>query len=174
MTPTIKTQRLTLRPARWADLDALHSILSRADATRYWSSPAHPDLETTKAWLDSMINNEFETGCDFVVECNGHVIGKAGIWRAPEIGFILHPYYWGQGLASEAAFAAIEAVFEHTETDPITADVDPRNTASLAILKQFGFTITHTQANTVKHGDEWCDSVYLVLTRASFLAVKLD
>lgn len=174
MTPTIKTQRLTLRPARWEDLGALHEILCRPDATRYWSSPAHVDLETTKAWLDSMINNEFETGCDFIVECDGHVIGKAGMWRASEIGFIIHPNYWGRGLASEATFAAIKAVFERTKTDPITADVDPRNVASLAILKRCGFTITHTQANTVQHGNEWCDSVYLVLKRAAFLALGIS
>ena len=27
---------------------------------------------------------------------------RPGLWRFPEIGFILHPDYWGRGFAREA------------------------------------------------------------------------
>ena len=44
---------------------------------------------------------------DFVIEFQGRVIGKAGFWRVPEVGYILHPDSWGQGFAAEALRAVI-------------------------------------------------------------------
>ena len=50
-------------------------------------------------------------GEDFVVECEGHVIGKAGFYRFPEIGYILHPDAWGQGYAREALGPVLARAF---------------------------------------------------------------
>ena len=161
----ILTPRLHLRRARASDLNALHSVLSDARAMRYWSRPPHTDLEQTRTWLDSMIQAPPQTSCDYVVEHAGRVIGKAGCWRVPEIGYILHPDAWGQGLAQEALNAVIPKVFASFPIDAITADVDPRNDASLRLLDRLGFIETHRAARTWLVGEEWCDSVYFALGR---------
>ena len=161
----ILTPRLHLRRARASDLNALHSVLSDARAMRYWSSPPHTDLEQTRTWLDSMIQAPPQTSCDYVVEHAGRVIGKAGCWRVPEIGYILHPDAWGQGLAQEALNAVIPKVFASFPIDAITADVDPRNDASVKLLGRLGFIETHRAARTWLVGEEWCDSVYFALGR---------
>jgi ribosomal protein S18 acetylase RimI-like enzyme len=49
--------------------------------------------------------------------------------------------------------------------DAITADVDPRNVASLRLLARLGFEETGRAARTCQVGDEWQDSVYLALRR---------
>jgi RimJ/RimL family protein N-acetyltransferase len=161
----IVTERLRLRPARADDLDAFHAILSDPVAMRYWSSRPHPDLARTREWLDDMIAAPADQSLDFVLEKDGAVIGKAGCWRLPEIGYILAPPYWGQGFAREALQAIIPAVFACFDIPAITADVDPRNTASVGLLLRLGFHETGRAANSWKVGDEWSDSVYLALPR---------
>jgi RimJ/RimL family protein N-acetyltransferase len=162
---TLRTERLTLRRARWDDLEAMHAVLSAPAATRYWSTPAHSGIEQTRLWLASMIESPAHLSEDFVVEFEGRVIGKTGCWRLPEIGFILHPDYWRRGLAREAVGAVIEYMFARHPLEAITADVDPRNAASLGLLGSFGFEKTGYEERTMQHGDEWCDSVYLALSR---------
>lgn len=161
----LQTSRLRLRPAREDDLAALHAVLSHTEAMRFWSTPPHQDLETTRAWLQDMIAATPEASHDFVVEHQGAVIGKAGFYQLPEIGFILHPDYWGRGLAREALEAVIASVFANYPIPEIVADVDPRNAGSLAVLTRLGFVETGRAERTFLVGDTWCDSIYLSLAR---------
>ena len=161
----ILTARLRLRRARADDLRALHAVFRQLRAMRYWSTPPHLDLEQTRVWLDGMIGAPTESSDDYVIEHDGRVIGKAGCWRVPEIGYILHPDAWGQGLAREALTAVVAHVFANFAIPAITADVDPRNAASLRLLGRLGFVETHRASRTWRVGDEWCDSVYLALAR---------
>jgi len=133
---------------------------------RYWSTLPHSDLEQTRVWLDGMIASSPEESDDFVVEHEGEVVGKAGCYRLPEVGFILHPSRWGKGLAREAVGAVIAHVFEHFPISAIVTDVDPRNAASLGLLKRLGFVETGRAERTYQIGDEWVDSIYLALARA--------
>lgn len=168
----ILTARLRLRPARPEDLPALHAILGDTRAMRYWSSAPHASLAESQAWLDSMIAAPPEASCDFVIEHDARVIGKAGCFRLPEIGFILHPDYWGKGFAREAVEAVIAHAFRHFPIPSLMADVDPRNAASLGLLGQLGFVETGRAAHTYRIGEEWCDSIYLTLFRARSTDVR--
>ncbi len=159
------TPRLRLRRARPDDLDALHVVLSHPAAMRYWSTPPHRDRDQTAAWLQGMIAASPQQSDDYVIEHEGAVIGKAGCWRLPEIGYILHPDVWGQGLAREALTAVIAHVFAAHPVAAIEADVDPRNAASLGLLGRLGFVETGRALRTFNVGGEWCDSVYLSLAR---------
>lgn len=158
----IQTARLRLRSAIAGDLTAMHAILSDPETMRYWSTPPHPDLETTRLWLASMIDGT--SGGDFIIELDGRCIGKVGCWRWPEVGYILSRDRRGRGYAAEALAAFIDYAFAGF-TDHLTADVDPRNEASLTLLARVGFRETHRAPRTWLVGDEWCDSVYLRLDR---------
>lgn len=161
----LHTPRLILRTARPDDLDAMHAVLSDPRATLWWSTPPHETLEQTKAWLDGMIANGPDHP-DFVVEWNGRVIGKAGFYVMPDVGYILHPDTWGQGLAREAVGAAIDHVFSTREVETLTADVDPENAASIRLLERLGFIRTGAAERTWNVGGVWKDSLYYGLTRA--------
>lgn len=162
----IATERLILRPARRDDLGAMHQVLSDARAMRYWWEPPHRDLDQTRAWLETMIAIDPVEGEDFIVELEGRAIGKAGLRRFPEIGFIFHPEAWGRGLAREALTAVIGRAFNVHRLTAIIADVDPRNIASLRLLAGFGFVETHRAERTWLVGEQYCDSVYLRLERS--------
>jgi ribosomal-protein-alanine N-acetyltransferase len=161
----IVTDRLILRSARADDLEAMHAVLSDPRATRWWSTPPHEDLDQTRVWLDSMIANGPDHP-DFVIERDGQVIGKAGFWKLPEVGYILHPDHWGQGLASEAVGGAIDHVFATRDIQTLTADVDPENAASIRLLERLGFVRTGFAERTWNVGGVWKDSLFYALSRA--------
>lgn len=161
----IVTPRLILRPAQPGDLEAMHAVLSDPRATLWWSTPPHETLEQTRDWLDAMI----ATGPDhpdFVVEWDGRVIGKAGFYVMPDVGYILHPDVWGQGLAGEAVGAVIDHVFSTRAVDTLTADVDPENAASIRLLQRLGFVRNGFGERTWNVGGVWKDSLYFALSRA--------
>jgi len=161
---TLRTSRLRLRRADEADLDALHAIMADAETMRYWSATPHTDIETTRKFLASLIPGPDTQGDEFVIEHDGALIGKIGMWQPPEIGFILARGFWGRGLATEALTAFIGYAFAGGAAC-LTADVDPRNLASLAVLERMGFAETGRAERTWHVGGEWTDSIYLQLNR---------
>lgn len=164
----IRTKRLLLRRAVWDDLEDIHAVMSDPDAMRYWSRPPHETLDVTKAWFPSALLDLKNPRMDErVIEFDGRVVGYMGIWNMPEFGFILHPSAWGKGIATEAANAVIPQLFTRHSIDRLTADVDPRNAASLRVLEKLGFLQTGSAKRTFLLGEEWCDSVYLALRRPS-------
>lgn len=160
----IVTDRLILRRARIEDLDDVHAMLSHPAAMRYWATPEHATLQESRDWLQAMVGAGAESD-DFLIEHQGRVIGKAGAWKLPEIGYLLHPDHWGKGLATEALTAVIAHLFAAHPVADLIAEVDPRNLASLRVLQKLGFIETGRAERTMQWRDEWCDSIYLALRR---------
>lgn len=162
----IRTERLVLRRATLGDVEAIHVVLSEPRAMTYWAHPPHERLEQTQTWLADMMAGTPEQSEDFLIEQDGRVIGKIGAWRLPEFGYLLHPDYWGQGLASEAMAAFLKRIAERGDIDRLRADIDPRNHASIRLLERFGFHESGRAARTYNTHIGWCDSVYFELDRA--------
>ncbi|SIT77012.1 ribosomal-protein-alanine N-acetyltransferase [Yoonia rosea] len=161
------TKRLVLRAARQEDLTDLYAIFSDPRAMRYWSTPPHDSPARTQKNLDRLIAHADGLLTYFVIEKDGRVIGTAGMHQANEVGFILHPDYWRQGIISEAMGAIIPHLFAITDHAQLTAEADPRNAASVGILKSLGFKETHRAERTFCINGEWSDSVYFALQRPS-------
>ncbi len=143
----------------------MHAILGDPAAMRYWSSLPHADLAESEAWIAGTIA-AIESGRsdDFLIERDGQVIGKAGLWNGNELGFLLAPSAWGKGYAHEAVAAVIARGFANGH-DEIRAEADPRNEACLRLLSRLGFRETGRAERTWCIGGEWSDSVYLALAR---------
>ena len=161
----IRTERLLLRHARMTDLADFHDILRRPEAMAYWSTPPHPDLATTEVWLAETVARDPAVSVEFAVEYQGRVIGKAGGGEMPEIGYIFHPDYWGQGFAFEAMRAVVDYAFANRLVDHLIADVDPRNDASRRLLMRLGFQYSHYAKATFCIDGVWVDSDYYVLPK---------
>ncbi len=159
---TLRTARLLLRRATMDDLPAFWEILSDPRAMRFWSTPPHGDIGITRQWVANMVAMA-DAGTDFVWELDGRVIGKGGAYAMPEIGFILHPDFWRMGVAREAMNAIIPYLCKQTDT--LTADVDPDNPASIALLTSLGFKETHRAQNTFCINGVWTNSVYFARRR---------
>lgn len=161
----LRTRRLILREARQGDLDDLFAIYSDPRAMRYWSTPPHPDASVTQGNLDRLIAASVDRLVYFVFEMQGRVIGVGGLHKGDEVGFLLHPDHWRQGLGREAMTAIIPHLFATTDLAQLTADADPRNAASIGLLGDLGFVETHRAKDTFCIDGIWSDSVYFALPR---------
>ncbi len=163
----IRTERLLLRPFRADDLDALHAMYSDPQVMRYWDRPADGDPEKTRASLDGFLREAPDEHLEYAVERDGVLIGRVAMFRRYEIGYMFAPAHWGAGLATEALQALVAAAFARfPEADALTAEIDPRNTASARLLQRLGFVCTGTAEKNFLYGDtEWCDTAYYALSR---------
>ncbi len=160
----IRTKRLLLRKAKHGDLGGIHAVYADPDAMAYWAWPPHEDVDQTADFLRGLINAEAPITY-FVVEHEGEAIGTAGFWQGDEVGYILHRDLWGRGLGSELLDALIDFGFDRLKLKQITADVDPRNTASVQMLLRAGFVETGRAEKTLQVGDQWVDSLYFARSR---------
>lgn len=163
MADEIVTERLRLRRATMDDLAAIHALLGDPRNMRFWSTPPHDTLAQSEDWLRSMVEADPAESDDFVIECDDRVIGKLGCWKLPEIGFMVGADDCGRGVAAEAMAAFLDRRRKIGDPRRITADVDPRNLASLRLLRRHGFVETGRAKGTWTVGGEVCDSVYLAL-----------
>lgn len=163
----IRTERLLLRPAVATDLEPLHAVFSDPRAMRYWDRPAYEDIALTRRFLRGFMA-EGDGRVEYILECDGRCIGKAGMWREVEIGYILHPGYWRRGLAFEALSAILPEIRRRRpDLDKLTAELDPRNTGSVRLLEKLGFEHARTEEKSFLYGGwEWCDSVFYKLSLA--------
>lgn len=161
----LKTNRLILRAAKADDLMDLHAVFCSHKAMEFWSTPPHCSPARTQENLTRMIESAAKRLVYFVIEMNGRVIGTAGMHKDDEVGFILHPDHWRQGIVTEAMGAIIPHLFAVTDVERLTADADPLNEASVNCLKSLGFTETHREKNTFFINGVWSDSVYLARPR---------
>lgn len=163
----ILTERLVLRPLRADDLDPLHAIFSNPEAMRYWDRPAWDDRDHSARLLEAFMRDAPDQHLERAIELDGRFIGRVGMWKRFEVGYILSPAHWGQGYATEALAALIPHVFAaFPEAEQLTAEVDPRNIGSRKVLQKCGFTLAHVEERNFLYGDsEWCDTAYYVLPR---------
>jgi ribosomal-protein-alanine N-acetyltransferase len=166
MNTILRTRRLVLRRPRSDDVAAMHAILRDPLAMRYWSTLPHTDVSETEAWIAKTIDAINAGECDdFFVEHEGLLIGKAGLWKRNEIGFLFSPAVWGKGYARETLQAVVDRAFRDLGHDEIRAEADPRNERCLRLLTRLGFRETGRAERTFHIGGEWSDSVYLSLAK---------
>jgi RimJ/RimL family protein N-acetyltransferase len=159
----IRTERLLLRAARADERPALFRVFSNRQAMRYWDSPAHQSEEDTTRYHGFMSRKGPRRY--FVWDLDGEIIGAGGIHSRAELGFILHPAFWGRGFAREACSAIIDHMWATTKLKRLVAEADPRNLASIGLLTRLGFQVTDYKKKTLFLYEEWCDSVFLALPR---------
>jgi RimJ/RimL family protein N-acetyltransferase len=93
--------------------------------------------------------------------CEARVIGYVGInevYPSPEIGYSIHPDYWGKGYATEALKGLLELwwslprqsqggdVAGSDETDSVFAICEKTNLGSVRVLRKCGFGVLREMA----------------------------
>ncbi len=145
--PLIETTRLTLRALAVTDAAALHPVFRDTVAMRYWHKLPHKEVSETAAELAAMIKHG---GCWWAICVNRTqhaieqlVIGFAGYHHTTGrsgFGYMLHPSYWRQGYAAEAARAAITYGFNTLAIERVELWIHEQNLASRRLAEKLGFT----------------------------------
>lgn len=145
----IETRRVVLRRWRGDDENALTAIRSTPEVERWFRQAT---LDDTRR-LIARFEESFETRGfgRWAVEdrATGALVGWSGAmhataWEATpvkdEIGWLVDPNRWGEGIASEAAMAALTDLFERVGLREVIAFALPDNTASFRVMKRCGMT----------------------------------
>jgi RimJ/RimL family protein N-acetyltransferase len=125
----ISTNRCLLRHARPFDYDALFAAINMPDFPQDLPLAGLHRQGKLKAWLDSMLEMSANgRACLFSIDlrsgekCIGQVSlvrrGQSASWN---LAFWLHPSYWGNGIALEAAGAMIRHAFSVMPIEEIWA-----------------------------------------------------
>ena len=146
--PVLETERLILRTSTPADaLDIFH-FMSDLRAMKYLVRPlmASVDEALQRIQMFQTLFRE-QNAVPWVVEGRAadKVIGTCVIQNLvrlhhrAEIGYMLSPEWWGQGLATEAVTAVLNFAFAQMGMHSLEARTDPDNAASQKLLGKLGF-----------------------------------
>jgi ribosomal-protein-alanine N-acetyltransferase len=146
--PLLATKRLTLRAPTAKDASALQALFARPEVTRFSNTPDAPSKaqsERIAAWMAKRYPSG--KGCAWIIEDRASKAFVGAIrfnsidrkWRSGEIGYELHPEFWGQGLMTEAVAAAIACGHDTFKLNRIEAWTLPGNPASDRVLEKSGF-----------------------------------
>ena len=147
--PVLETQRLRLRPLVAGDAAALHRIQSDPEHMRFYPHPF--SMEESVAWIERAIERYEKHGFGLLAvedRTTGEFLGNVGpmVQRVDdvdeiELGWSITPDRSRQGIATEAARACRDWVFEAVGVDHQISLIRPGNEPSRGVARNLGMTI---------------------------------
>lgn len=156
--PLIHTNRLVLRKMLKTDYKDMFEYACREDVTQYLLWDPHETETYTYKYLQ-YIQTRYRMGefYDWAVVLKGEnkMIGTCGFTRftlesnSAEIGYVLNPNYWGNGLATEAVRAVLRFAFMELRINRIEAKYMEGNQRSRRVMEKVGMQYEGTQRESM-------------------------
>lgn len=169
----IQTPRLRLVSLAACDARALFEYRSDPEVSRYqsWEPRSIDEVSRFVEDLQSVAFDTPGTWYQFGIRLRDTdlLIGDMGVrfpledTRQAEIGITIAPSWQGQGFAVEAVNAMLAHLFTTSEKHRVFASVDPRNLASLALLKRVGMRQEALHLQSLFFKGEWVDDAVFAL-----------
>ena len=170
-----QTPRLILREFHLSDYEAVREYDS-SPAVQYYEGPV-PAAEATLSYLDqtlAWVNETPRTHYRLAITVRPEDVarGRISLWlnnpatREWEMGWTVHPQYWGQGYASEAAREMLAFAFTELHAHRVVAFCNVLNTASVRVMEKVGMQQDGRLRETRWWNEGWVDEfVYAILER---------
>jgi ribosomal-protein-alanine N-acetyltransferase len=148
--PSVRTDRLLLRPWRESDLEPFAALNADPAVMAHFAKPL--DRAESDAFVARFLAHFDRHGFGFwAVEAPdvAGLVGMVGLaipsfethfTPCVEIGWRLARAHWGKGYATEAAGAALQFGFEQLGIGEIVAFTVPDNVRSRAVMERIGMT----------------------------------
>lgn len=163
--PSLRTERLLLRPFAREDAAPIAVVLDDADVGRYLLHVPHPysDVEALRwitAWARRWITGR---GVALAITRDGEIMGAVTLTVQPdhrraELGYWLGREHWGQGYALEAARALIDWGFRELQLERVFAQYLADNRRSGRVLEKLGMLREGVRRGHVKKGNRQLDA----------------
>lgn len=159
--PTLTTDRLTMRKMLVSDYRDMFDYSKRPETSRYLLWSPHDSPKFSKRYL-TYLQGQYrdENFYDFALEDNKtkKMIGTCGFTsfdlenNAAEVGYVLHPDFWGKGIAVEALSELMRFGFTELRLHRLVAKIIDENTASKRVAEKCGFRheATHKDSMLIK------------------------
>lgn len=144
---TLETNRLLLREFRIEDATDVFAFtkLSQVGNSAGW--PPHKTIKDAKNRILSLIDKQEVFAIELKEEQK--VIGSIGVQYTSfhsqmrkankrQVGFSIHPDYWGKGYATEALLQVIDHLFTASQVDRIYCSFIKGNAASKRVMEKCG------------------------------------
>lgn len=137
----------TMRSLQTSDLDALTAIWADSEVTRFLPSRGIPiSRDNTAKSLKSFVKHWQQRGYGIwaiIENCSSQMVGYCGLRYLDELDEVevlygLASAYWGRGIATKAAKAAISYGFNVANLDKVIAMALPDNLASRRVIEKAG------------------------------------
>ncbi|QTD43341.1 GNAT family N-acetyltransferase [Sporosarcina sp. Te-1] len=161
--------KLFLRELTLEDWNGVHSYASLEKVSRYQAWGPNTETETYEFVRTIVEDAERSPRTRFVFAVihmeQQKLVGAGEInirsihHRQGEIPYIIHPDYWGQGLATETARLLIQFGFHSLHLHRIFGTCDPRNKASASVLEKVGMKKEGQLRQNMRIENEWRDSM---------------
>lgn len=172
--PQLETEHLILREIKERDARDLYENFSNPRVMEFYGS----ELMTLEEEVVGLINTfrvsyEENKGFRWGIQLKGEsrLIGTIGFHayspkhKRAEIGYELHPNYWGRGYAKESINRAIEFGFQEMDLKRIGAVVFQENIQSNRVLAGLGFKYEGVLRNYIVQGGKSFDTNVYSLIR---------
>ena len=176
--PIIRSQHLVLTPLRAEDAATMFAYRSQPEICRYQSfEPSNlADVEAFIGRVQLAVWNSPGTWYQLGIrtQSTGTLVGDLGIhFLDPdalqvEIGVTIATGHQRNGYASEAFTAALNELLGPMGKHRARASVDPRNAASMALLKRVGMRQEAHFRRSLWFKGEWVDDVIFALLAAEW------
>lgn len=142
----LQTKRLILRPFTEADAEDMYDYAKDPRVGPWAGWPAHKSVEESREIIRTVFTKPVDLA--IVDRASGKVIGSGGLtdrhrdWLPganDEIGCVLHPDFWGRGLAPEAMGEVIRYAFEELGLDHLWCGYYDGNEKSGRMQRKLGF-----------------------------------
>jgi RimJ/RimL family protein N-acetyltransferase len=149
----IETDRLLLRPPLMSDFQPLFRLQQDPEMMRYMSDGHIHTRDETSTWLQWNVDLREKDGYSVwaaVLKEEGQFLGWLGVTNpywfpammpTPEIGWFIDRAYWGKGLATEGAKAAVEFAFGQLDIPRLIGIFNADNRASERVMEKIGMTL---------------------------------
>jgi ribosomal-protein-alanine N-acetyltransferase len=147
--PELTTARLLLRRLTVDDVPGLFVLRSDARVMQYIGREPATALNEIEKFIqqvnEGVDKNEAILWGIALKEDPQQIIGTICFWNMQphnyrsEIGYMLHPDYWGKGMMKEVLFKTIEYGFTSLGLHSFEARTDAANRASSVLLEKTGF-----------------------------------
>ena len=172
--PTLRTERLVLRPFAPADASRIQQLAGAREVALNTMNIPHPYPDgAAEQWVNSQEEKLAEGHHNFAID-DGEMVGGIGLrvqqeFERAEIGYWIGKPFWGRGYATEAASAIIRYGFEQLKLNRIYAGYFSRNESSSRVMIKNGMMYEGTLRQHVKKWDEFVDVVYYAILREEWL-----
>jgi ribosomal-protein-alanine N-acetyltransferase len=156
-----------------ADCADMYDYSRRPETSRYLLWSPHANLRYTKKYI-SHVQNAYrnENFYDFALvdKESGRMIGTCGFTsfdlqnNSAEIGYVLHPEFWGKGLAKEAVLRLMAFGFAELRLHRLSAKIMTNNTASKRVAEKCGMRHEPTlKSSLLVKGEYRTIKIYAIL-----------
>lgn len=174
--PTLKTDRLVLRPLKVTDAEDIYEYAKNPNVSKYTLWEPHQSLIDAKEYVKDYAFKYYSNktpeplGISFKNDPD-KIIGTVGcFWvsknaKTMELAYAITEDHWGKGITAEASQAIIDYCFKNYSVKRLQCRCKSENKASARVMEKLGMKYEGTLKAAVFHRDKHWDMLYYSIVK---------